>query len=97
MLITIVLQCDVHCESRKHAMALTAAERQAARRDRVQQSLDDLTKSNAALVAQLQAERDTSAALRAEVEALKSRLQAAEMTSLRSQLRQLKKTRQKPA
>lgn len=78
-------------------MALTPAERQAARRDRVQQTIDELTGSNAALVAQLKAERDTSAALRAEVEALKNRLQTAEMAALKAKVRELQKAVQKPA
>lgn len=78
-------------------MALTAAERQAARRDRVQQTIDELTGSNAALVAQLKAERDTSASLRSELEALKTRLQAAEMAALKAKVRELQKAAQKPA
>lgn len=77
-------------------MALTAAERQAARRDRIQQTVDELTSSNAALVAEIAKERDTSQALRAELEALKTRLQAAEMASLKAQVRDLKKAAQKP-
>jgi Arc/MetJ family transcription regulator len=77
-------------------MAMTAAERQAARRERQQQTIDDLTAANAALVAQLATERDTSQALRAELEALKSRLQAAELASLRSEVKRLKKIAQKP-
>lgn len=78
-------------------MAMTAAERQAARRERQQQTIDDLTSSNAALVAELAKERDTSQALRAELEALKGRLQAAEMAALKAQVRELKKAAQKPA
>lgn len=78
-------------------MAMTAAERQAARRERQQQTIDELTSSNAALVAELAKERDTSQALRAELEALKGRLQAAEMASLKAQVRELKKAAQKPA
>lgn len=78
-------------------MAMTSAERQAARRERQQQTIDDLTSSNASLVAELAKERDTSQALRAELEALKSRLQAAELASLKSQVRELKKAAQKPA
>lgn len=78
-------------------MALTAAERQAARRDRLQQGMEDLAATNAALVADLAKERDTSQALRAEIDTLKNRLQAVEMASLKSQLRELKKSRQKPA
>lgn len=77
-------------------MAMTAAERQAARRDRVQQTIDDLTAANAALVAELSKERETSQALRAELEALKGRLQAAELAALRSEVKRLKKTAQKP-
>jgi Arc/MetJ family transcription regulator len=77
-------------------MALTPAERQAARRDRIQQTIDDLSAANAALVAELQKERDTSAALRAEVEGLKNKLRDAEMAALKSQLREAKKAAQKP-
>jgi septal ring factor EnvC (AmiA/AmiB activator) len=76
-------------------MALTPAERQAARRDRVQQTIDELTGSNAALVAEIAKERDTSQALRAEVESLKNRLQAAETAALKAQVRELKKAAQK--
>ena len=78
-------------------MALTAAERQAARRDRVQQTIDELTGANAALVAELAKERGTSAALRAELEGLKTRLQAAEMAALKAKVRELQKAAQKPA
>jgi Arc/MetJ family transcription regulator len=78
-------------------MAMTSAERQAARRERQQQTIDDLTSSNAALVAELSKERDTSQALRAELEALKSRLQAAELAALKAQVKELKKAAQKPS
>ena len=78
-------------------MALNAAERQAARRDRVQQTIDELTGANAALVAELAKERGTSAALRAELEGLKTRLQAAEMAALKAKVRELQKAAQKPA
>lgn len=78
-------------------MAKTPAERQAERRERMESNLKQLADSNSALVAELGKERDTSRALRAELEALKTRLQAAEMASLKSQVRQLKKVAQKPA
>ena len=77
-------------------MAKTPAERQAERRERMENNLKQLADSNSALVAELGKERDTSKALRAELEALKTRLQAAEMASLKAQVRQLKKVAQKP-
>ena len=77
-------------------MPKTAAERQAERRARLDNSLDELTAANAALVAELGKERDTSQALRAELETIKGRLQASEVGALKAQVRDLKKKAQKP-
>jgi predicted RNase H-like nuclease (RuvC/YqgF family) len=77
-------------------MAKTAAERQAERRVRIENSIDELTAANSVLVAELARERDTSQALRAELESIKSRLQASEVSALKAQVRDLKKTAQKP-
>lgn len=77
-------------------MAKTAAERQAERRARIENSIDELTAANSSLVAELAKERDTSQALRAELDALKSRHQAAEVSALRAQVRELRKVAQKP-
>lgn len=77
-------------------MAKTAAERQAERRARIENNIDELTSANSALIEELAKERDTSQALRAELEALKNRHQAAEVSALKAQLRGLKKVAQKP-
>lgn len=77
-------------------MAKTAAERQAERRARIENSIDDLTAANAALVAELGKERDTSQALRAELETLKSRHQASEVNALKAKVRSLQKVAKKP-
>ena len=78
------------------SVAKTPAERQADRRARVEKSMDELTAANAGLVAELAKERGTSQALRVELEALKTRLQLAEVNALKAQVRELKKTSQKP-
>lgn len=76
-------------------MALTPAQRQAAKRERTQHSIDELTASNAALVKALEEERAVSASLRNELEAMKNRQQAAELSALKSQVKALKKSAQK--
>jgi regulator of replication initiation timing len=65
-------------------MAKTAAERQAERRDRIQKTVDDLSAANATLTAE-------NAALRAELDTVKTKLHQLELDSLKTQLRIAKK------
>lgn len=61
-------------------MAQTPAERQAARRERQQQALDDLTAANAKLVEQV-------AMLQAENTRLKDKVHALEIAALKAQIK----------
>lgn len=66
-------------------MALTDAQRQAARRDRLNTSIDELTKANALLIQE-------NSTLRAENDALKAKLHQIEIAALKAQLKEAKKS-----